>query len=327
MITRRGMLGGATVGLALAAGAARAEAPAVRVGVLKFGTVSWETDVILRHGLDAKHGVALQVTPLTGKDPSAVALQGGAVDLIVTDYIWASRERSAGADYVFAPHSLNVGALMARPGSGVSGLGDLAGRKVGVAGGPVDKSWLLLRAAHLRETGVDLANAAEPVFGAPPLLNELAKRGEIDAVLNFWHFNARLKAAGFEEVVRVADILPALGVARPGPLLGWVFAESWARANPDAIRGFLAASAEAKRILLESDAEWEALREAMRAEDEATFVALRDAYRAGIPTDEGPEQIEAARATYVILAELGGAELIGETPHLAEGVFWSDVGF
>ena len=55
-LTRRAALLGA---LTLPA-AARAAAPAaLRMGVLRFGTVSWELDTIRRHGLDAANGVAI----------------------------------------------------------------------------------------------------------------------------------------------------------------------------------------------------------------------------------------------------------------------------
>ena len=44
--------------------------PVVRIGVLKFGTVNWELDVIRRHGLDRQHGFALEPTELeTGHFP------------------------------------------------------------------------------------------------------------------------------------------------------------------------------------------------------------------------------------------------------------------
>ena len=171
------------------------------------------------------------------KRATSVALQGGGADVIVTDWIWVSRQRAEGRDYAFAPYSLSVGALMVRPDSGIAELADLTGRKVGIAGGPVDKSWLLLQ-AYAKRGGLDLAAAVEPTFGAPPLLNELMQRGDLPAVLNFWHYNARLKAAGMKELLPAVEILPALGVERPIPLLGWVFNRSWANENRDAVAGF-----------------------------------------------------------------------------------------
>ena len=42
-----------------------------------------------------------------------VALQGGAVDLIVTDWFWVSRQRNEGRLFSFVPHSMAAG-LIAR---------------------------------------------------------------------------------------------------------------------------------------------------------------------------------------------------------------------
>ena len=159
----------------LIATAASASGHQVRVGVLKFGTVHWELDVIKTHRLAERQGIDLQIVELGSKRVTAVALQGGGADIIVTDWIWVSRQRVEGRDYAFAPDSLAVGGLMVRPDAGIAGLAGLAGRKVGVAGGPVDKSWLLLQ-AHGKRSGLDLSASVEPIFGAPPLLSELIKR-------------------------------------------------------------------------------------------------------------------------------------------------------
>ena len=66
-------------------------------------------------------------------------------------------------------------------GSKVVSLADLKGLRIGVAGGPFDKSWLLLRAYARKELSVDPGGgASEPVFGAPPLLNEEFARGRMN---------------------------------------------------------------------------------------------------------------------------------------------------
>ncbi len=254
----------------------------VRVGVLKFGTVNWELDVVRRHGLDRAHGFALDAVELAGKDGTAVALQGGAADVILTDWLWVAQRRALGGDFTFVPHSHATGGLMVRRDAGIEKLADLKGRKIGVAGGPVDKSWLILRAYAKKVAGLDLMRDAEPVFAAPPLLNEVLKRGDMPAAVNFWQYNARLSEAEFLELVRVEDMLPALGVPADTPLLGWVFGQGWAGRNQAAVSGFLAAAKEARETLAGSPAEWQSIAPLVQADDARMLERLRQAYRRGI---------------------------------------------
>ena len=300
-----------------------AESTKIRIGVLAYGTVSWELDTVKHHKLDQAEGVELVVTKLSGKNASAIALQGGAVDAIVTDWIWVSRQRSSGADFAFVPHSVAVGGLMVRPDAGINTLDDLRGRKIGIAGGPVDKSWLMLRAFAKKKIGTDLKEVVDPTFAAPPLLNKIMLKGEIPAVLNFWHYTARLKAAGMIELISVKELLPVLGVEVQPPLIGWVFDDQWAAARKNTVISFLRSLRAAKQLLASSDSEWDRLRPLIKASDDATFTALRDAYRAGIPRRFGDEQIEAADQLFSTLAKYGGRDLVGDSTRLAAGTFWS----
>src|SRR5208282_4939101 len=103
-------------------------------------------------------------------------------------------------------------------------------------------------------------------------------------------------------LIGVADVIAALGVETVPPILGWVFSEKWAAGNATAVTGLLKASIEAKSILLHDDAEWERIRPLTGAEDQATFLALRDEYRQGIPTSFDARHTEAAERVYAILA-------------------------
>ncbi len=299
------------------------EVPTVRVGTLQYGTVNWELDVIKHAGLDVKNGIKIEAVPLASKNATAVALQGGAVDVIVTDWIWVSRQRASGIDYTFFPHSVAAGGIVVRPDSGIVSLSDLKGKKIGIAGGPVDKSWLLLRAYARKKLGTDLANIVEPVYGAPPLLNDLMLKGDIPAALTFWNFEARLKAKGMQQLVTIPEVLKALGAVKEVPVVGWVFSDAWAAKNPEAIKGFLRASQEAKAILAKSDEEWGRLKPLLEADDDATLIALRDAYRAGIPSASPQDDADSSRAVYAVLAELGGPDLVGDSTELQPGTFWT----
>jgi len=76
------------------------------VAALKFGTVNWELNTISHHELDAEQGFMLKVLGVAGGSAAKVAFQGGAVDAIVSDWLWVARQRAAGKDYVFIPYSI-----------------------------------------------------------------------------------------------------------------------------------------------------------------------------------------------------------------------------
>lgn len=299
-----------------------APAETLRVGVLKFGTVNWELDTIIHHKLDAAEGVELQVLALASKNATAVALQAGEVDVIVSDWLWVTRQRAEGADFTFFPFSAASGAVMVPADSPIAGVADLKGQRLGIAGGPLDKSWLLLQAVAQERHGFALAGALEPAYGAPPLLNEQLRAGRLDAVLTFWHYAARLEAAGLRPIIAVDDLLEGLGVTRQVPLIGYVFRESWAAGHETAVEGFLRAALKAKALLQESDSAWERLKPLMRAADPATFTALRNGFRRGIPKPWEAASRDEAERLFAILAKQGGAKLVGRADRLQAGTFY-----
>ncbi len=205
------------------------EPQAVRIGLLKFGTVSWEIDTIRHHALDRRHGIAVTPVEFASNEAAKVALQAGAVDLIVTDWPWVARQRGEGAALSFFPYSKAVGTLMLPRGSSLTTPADLKGKRIGVVGGPLDKSWLLLLAYVRKKFGIAHAEASEPVFGAPPLLNVELARGRIDAILTYWHYAARLEAEGAKPLLTVADMIRELGITRDVPMLGYALGRSGVR--------------------------------------------------------------------------------------------------
>ncbi|HEX7341445.1 MAG TPA: ABC transporter substrate-binding protein [Rhodanobacteraceae bacterium] len=299
------------------------DVPELKVGVLEFGTVGWEIDTVQRLGLARKHGIRLDVVPLASENAMKVALLSGKVDLIVSDWFWVASLRSHGQDYQFVPYSKTVGEVIANPKAGIKTLADLAGKRVGVAGGPVDKSWLIARAYARKAYGIDLDSAAKPQFAAAPLINHLVLDGELPAAINFWQYSARLVAQGMQPVITVQQMLKGLGVKTDPPLLGWVFSQRWAQTHGDALRAFVAATYDAKQVLADSDAAWQPLRSKVKPENDAVFAAIRQGYRDGIVKHFGAREIHAAGQLFHLVAQESHGKLTAGMQELPPDVFWS----
>jgi NitT/TauT family transport system substrate-binding protein len=310
----------ASAALLVCASAAAAETPVLRAAVLEFGTVNWELDSIQHNGFDTANGFDLEVQGVAGSSAAQVAFQGGETDVIVSDWLWVARQRAEGKDYVFIPYSKAVGALLVPEGSTAESLEDLKGGKIGIAGGPLDKSWLILRAYAERMHGMDLVSETEQVFGAPPLIFKTGLQGALDGAINFWHFLAKMEAGGMTPIITVDEAARELGLDPETPLLGYVMRGEMLRDSPELVEGLAAASRATKELLASSDAEWDRLRPRMNAKTDAEFEALKAGFRAGIPADQ-PVDEDAAARMLALMAELGGEKLIGAATTLPEGVF------
>ncbi|MDX0457890.1 ABC transporter substrate-binding protein [Sinorhizobium medicae] len=296
------------------------ELPQLRAAMLASGTVNWEISTIKAHEFDRANGFELVVQDYADNGATRVAFEGGEAETMVADWIWVASQRAAGKDYVFIPYSRAVGGLMVKDDSDIKALPDLAGKKIGIAGGPLDKSWLILRAYAKQQHGMDLAAETEQVFGAPPLIFKSALSGETAGTINFWHFLAKMRAKGMHELISVSDAAAALKLDPDTPLLGYVLKGEYAATHPDIVKGLYKASRAAKDLLRSDDEVWGALRDKMNAADDAEFVALRDGYRAGIPSGKPIDEAAADRFLR-LMAELGGEELVGKATSLPNGLF------
>jgi len=305
----------------LAGTAAAAAEPTIRVGSLRYGTLSWQLDVIARHGLASEEGIRVEPLELAATPAAQLALQAGRVNLIVSDWLWVTRQRAEGGDLTFIPFSRAIGALIVPEASPLHDVAGLAGQRLGVAGSAIDKSWLVLRLYARSQLGLDLDSQVRKSFGAPPLLSQELAAGRLDAVLTYWPFAAKLEAKGMRRLLSVSEALAALGIAPDLPLTGYVVSSHWAIENRATLDGFVSASRAADAILAASDTEWERIAPLTGAADTAELVKLRDAYRDGIPRHWGAAEREAAARLYKLLAEIGGTTLVGASPELTAGTF------
>jgi NitT/TauT family transport system substrate-binding protein len=293
----------------------------LRIGVQRTGTFAWQLDVIRRHGLAEAANLDLIDTEMAAPEAGKLALNAGAVDIAVVDWLWVARERALGMKLQFYPYSTAVGAIMTRNDSPLRSLADLKGRILSIAGGPLDKSWLIVQAAASRR-GVDLMRGPTLQYGAPPLIYQKMLQGEAEASLNFWNFCAQLESRGYRRLYDVREAETELGLKEPLSLTGYVFLESFAGTHKDTIERFLSVARRANDILLNSDSEWDALRPLMRAEDEPAFLALRERTRQGLPRRSVAAEQADARALFKALADIAGPGLVGPARELDPGLYY-----
>ena len=308
--------------LCLVAGTVPARAADIlRIGLQTTSTFAWQLDVIRRHGLADSAGLDLRISQFASPDAGKLALNSGSVDVAVVDWLWVARARALGAKLLFYPYSSAAGAVMVKGDSAVRQIGDLKGRVLAVAGGPLDKSWLIVQVAAIR-AGIDLKRETTLEYGAPPLIAQKLQQGEAAAGLNFWNFCARLEALGYRRILGVRDAEATLGLKQPVALIGYVFSEQFVASHRRTIDRFIAVTQRANDIMLRSDQEWDALRPLIKAEDEATFKAYRDRTREGMPRRPISEEETDARALFSTLASVGGPDLLGPSQQLDRGLYY-----
>jgi NitT/TauT family transport system substrate-binding protein len=315
------------VGMAIVATATLAVSSAIaadriRIAAQRTGTFAWELAVLKAHGLDRQAGIDIETTELASTEAGKVALEGGSVDLMLSDWLWVTRERALGDDVVFYPYSSALGAVMVPANSPIRGFADLKGKKLAIAGGPLDKSWLLLQALA-RRSNLDLKTQAEVVYGAPPLLQQKALQGETDATLTFWNFCAELEANGMRRAVAMDDVVKGLGATGPVAMVGYVFNGNWAQRNRSLLDRFFAATRQAKDILAQSPDEWQRLALRVLVGGTSALDVYRQRYLEGIPRRSLGAEVADARTLYNVLAEIGGADLVGPARELDPGTFYT----
>ena len=298
------------------------EKTTIRIGVQASGTLEWELQA-LQDDLQVKPAdFQLEIQPVANAEAGKIALQSGSVDMIVSDWIWVSSLRATGADFTFYPYSNTSGALVVAEKSPIHSIKDLKGKRLGIAGGELDKNWLLLQALAQKEQ-LDLNASVEKTFGAPPLINEQIKQNRVDAVLTYWHFAARLEAQGYRQIIDGRGILKGLGIAENVPSIGYVFKQSWAESHKQAINSFFKVSKQAKNQLCTSDAAWQKVIPLTQTDDLPTQAKLRQRYCEGGIEQWGEKEQQAAARIYGMLRTLSDNRLTGNSENLQPGTFWS----
>ena len=294
----------------------------LRIGVLAYGTVNWELDVIKHHNLDKKNGFNLDIVNLASKNAQLVSLQAKDVNMIVNDWLWVNTQRSKGKNYSYYPYSKATGTLVVNEKSNIKTLLDLKGKNLGIAGGVYDKTWLLFRAYGKSKYDIDLQDIVIPMYAQAPILYKKMQDNSLEAAINFWHFNAKLEANNIKPLIEIKDILKQFDIKDDVSFVGWTFDSDFANENKDLINAFLKASSEAKDLLKNSNEEWNRIKEQMNVKNDVEFKALKSGYKKGIIEEFNENSISDLEKIYKILLKEGGDKFVGDSVSLDNEIFW-----
>jgi NitT/TauT family transport system substrate-binding protein len=174
---------------------------------------------------------------LASPEAGKIALRGGSADIIVSDWLWVSRERHLGASWFLSLFERG----RRRDGGGCIAAEESRrpqGQIAGGRGGPLDKSWLLLQGAT--EAGRHRSQDA----GARQLWRARAARrkgvaGEFDANAQLLELLRRARGQGHAPAREHRGHLPRLGAKGSVAMIGYVFDDAWAAKNRGAVERFL----------------------------------------------------------------------------------------
>lgn len=314
---RRGGAGWAAVLLlALVSGppAPAAPRPVLRLALEAGGTLTWELYVMRRLGFDSAAGVTLQPLRYATKAAAETALRGGEADVKVDDWIFVTRARGQGVPVAAVDaFSRAVGGVVVRTDGPVQSLADMRGRRLGVTS-LADKSYTILRALVLTRFGYDPQRASHVFVAAPPLLNQLLRRGEVDAIVQYWQYIPSLEMTGrFRELISTQALLRQLLPGGDVPFLVVVATDGAIREKTAGLRGFLRALRQAKARLAADPALWDELLRAglLGVPDPAVVPALRARYRTGVPGPWTQSAIDNLARLTEKLVEVAGPDVLG----------------
>jgi NitT/TauT family transport system substrate-binding protein len=297
--------------LALGSVVAQETAPTVRVGLEAVGTFSWVTFAMQHYGIDEELGIDIEATTYPTKQAKELALRAGDADVVVDDFVgvvlWRAQDIPAKAVY---PYSLATGGIVVPVDSDIESVADLQGRTI-AATNLRDKSLLILRALAVSQHGFDPQDASELVAAAPPLMEELLARGEIDAAIPPWHFVARMVGTGeFRELISTTEMLSELGLASNLPILVVAARDDM---DDEVLRTYLRGLDMTIERMRQDDEIWDLIlaEELYSLPDPSLFPDVVARWEADIPPAWDDEVIDGLAELVDRMVELAGAEVVG----------------
>jgi NitT/TauT family transport system substrate-binding protein len=288
---------------------AQADAPLhVRVATIGSSGQAGVGFVVKKYGLDKKYGLEFDEIDYAAPGQQYTLLRSGVVDVAAGGFIDLLRQRAGGnglrAFHGFQRYSMRI---VVKPNSPIRSFADLKGKRLGEFG-TTFLDWLIVRAAGRKAYGVDVEKDATAVQGAPPLLNQLLARDQVDATLQFPPLTFAAVARGEQRVLStVPDIMKDAGFNPDCFYLQWFVSDQWSKTHPQMIEKLAAMFDEAYQKLATDDTVWAPLAQRIGIIDPQVVAAYRDFSRA---TDNPNYDRSLADATQTLLDSI--VAVVGE---------------
>ncbi len=286
------------IAVALLAGVGCGSAPDGDVARRSFslGVIPGAQDFVLyvleSEGLFEKYDLHPDVVKMLSPTSLHLMLAEGQVDVGFGGFTTMAIARSQGKDVITVQGVFSPANLVFVPHeSALRSLDDLAGRKLGIFGGPGSTTFTFLAVIAKQWYGLDLFNDVELVTAPGPALANLLDRGEIDAALMGTTESLRFSAEG---AYRVLSDLSDEYRTRQGRAPAHVTVttnEQFAAARGDLLRDFLKAHRDAVAIARRDDTIWARYGETIGMTDDAAVATLETSMRANLVDRWDAEQI------------------------------------
>jgi NitT/TauT family transport system substrate-binding protein len=241
------------------------EGKPTRVKVVALqGTQLFPVRIMQSRGIAAKHGIDMDLMVVASPQASYTAMQTGDIQIGFTGWIVIAslREKGFKLTNVYSMISY-TNAVMVKADSPIKGIAELKGKRVGLFGGPNSATTWLYRMIVEKFYGFDAMKDSKVHFGAPPLLMGMIDRGDLDAVLVLDPFISQmLETDKYRSIGNLGEIWRQKANQNP-MLVAVTVNETWAKANPDVVKRFVAAFKEALTYLKNTPEAWKELAQGM----------------------------------------------------------------
>jgi len=300
--------------VALFSPAAAAQAQeAMRVAEVVTGNERALLATMAAAGLDTSNGFKLVTRAYGSEEQARQALLKGDVDVIMTDWLWAARQRAGGADIACVAASIAPVAIMVPRTSQITAIADLVDRRIGIGHDAGNPTWAMIRAAALSASRLNLDLTAR-TFGPLPGLASQLRAGTIDALVADAPEAAMLGRQGHVPLITSDSLARSFGVDGQIPTAVWAFRDAGMQRKPTSLAAFFAASRAASHLLASDAKTWVPLARLYPGADAAMLASLRAAHADGEVTHWGA--LDSARLNDLAkrLAQVLGPEVPAPLP-------------